>query len=141
MADNVYFVATQFATLDCSNDQILLFWLAEEFDRTKVTRRTSDVYELFIHVDTSNAYKLLLFYVVYTNVSQICLLVCFDDTDSTFCSTANKMFCDSFANVSHKLSDLRQSLCKTRTRLICDPKQEFRCQWSYLMNDKSEKIP
>ena len=27
----------------------------EERNRTKVTRHTNDVYELFIHVDTSNA--------------------------------------------------------------------------------------
>ena len=51
----VYFVATQFTTLDCSNGQILLFWFAEEYNRTKVTRHTNDAYELFIHVDTSNA--------------------------------------------------------------------------------------
>ena len=55
LANNAYFVATQFTTLDCSNGWIQLFWFAEEYNRTKVTRHTNDVYELFIHVDTSNA--------------------------------------------------------------------------------------
>ena len=51
----MYFVATQFTTLDCSNGWIPSFWFAEEYNRTKVTRHTNDVNELFIHVDTSNA--------------------------------------------------------------------------------------
>ena len=55
LANGVYFVVTQFTTLDCSNGLVLLFWFAEEYDRTKVTRHTNDVYELFIHIDTSNA--------------------------------------------------------------------------------------
>ena len=46
-------VATQFPTLDYSHGGIPLFWFAEEYVRTKVTRHTSDEYELFTHVHTS----------------------------------------------------------------------------------------
>ena len=51
---HVYFVATQFITLDYSFGWILLFCLADEYNRTKVTRRTNDVYKLFTRVDTCN---------------------------------------------------------------------------------------
>ena len=41
--------------MDCSNGWMLLFWFEEEYNTTKLTRHTNDVYELFIHVDTSDA--------------------------------------------------------------------------------------
>ena len=49
----VYTVATQFPTLDYSNGWIPLFWFAEEYIRTKVTKHTNDEYELFTRVHTS----------------------------------------------------------------------------------------
>ena len=52
-------VATQFPTLDHSHDWIPLFSFAEEYIRTKVTRHTSDEYELFTHVHTSKCVLLL----------------------------------------------------------------------------------
>ena len=55
LANIVYFVATQFTTLDYSFGWILLFCLADEYNRTKLSRHTNDVYKLFTHVDTSNA--------------------------------------------------------------------------------------
>ena len=70
LANNVYFVATQFTILDYSFGWILLFCLADENNRTKITRHTNDVYKLFTHayVDTSNAYLLLSFlYVCMVN--------------------------------------------------------------------------
>ena len=54
LANNVYFVATQLTT-DYSFAWILVFCLADEYNRTKVTRHTNDVYKLFTDVDTSNA--------------------------------------------------------------------------------------
>ena len=53
LANNVYFVATQFTTLDYSFGWILLFCLADEYNRTKITGHTNDVYKLFTRVDTS----------------------------------------------------------------------------------------
>ena len=55
LASNVYFVATQFTTLDYSFGCLLLFCLADQCNRTKVTRYRNGVYKLFTHVDTSNA--------------------------------------------------------------------------------------
>ena len=49
----VYTIAAQFPTLDYSNGWIPLFWFAEEYVTTKVTRRMNGVYDLFTHVHTS----------------------------------------------------------------------------------------
>ena len=46
-------VATQFPTLDYLHGWIPLFSFAEEYIRTKITKHTSDEYELFTHVHTS----------------------------------------------------------------------------------------
>ena len=49
----------------------------------------------------------------------ICLFQMFRNVITYFFSnTANKMFSDSLANVSHKLLDLRQSLRKRRTKIF-----------------------
>ena len=42
-------------TLDYLFGWILLFCLANERNRTKVTRHTNEVYKLYAHLDTSNA--------------------------------------------------------------------------------------
>ena len=44
----VHTVAAQFPTLDYSNGWIPLFWFAEEYIMTKVTRRMNGVYDLFM---------------------------------------------------------------------------------------------
>ena len=53
--------ATQFPSLDYSHGRILLFWFAEEYIRTKVSRHTNDGYELFSHVHTSKCVVTFVF--------------------------------------------------------------------------------
>ena len=69
LANNVFSVATQFPTLDYSHGWIPLFAFAEEYIRTKVTRHSSDEYELFTHVHTSKCVYIVTFVLRYAVAS------------------------------------------------------------------------
>ena len=64
-ANNVFCAASQFIPLDYLHHRIPLFWFAEEYIRTKVTRHRNDEYdELFNDVHTSK--YIVTFVLCYT---------------------------------------------------------------------------